>query len=54
MWSDLNGHDEAVRLGARLYAEKLAKIHWATPDEERAAFEYSVGMRTRRAALLIV
>jgi predicted nucleic acid-binding protein len=33
-------HDEAVRLGERLYAEKLAQIHWATPDEERAAFEY--------------
>jgi len=34
------GHDEAARLGDRLYSEKLARIHWATPDEERAAFGY--------------
>jgi predicted nucleic acid-binding protein len=34
------GHEEAVRLGNQLYGEKLARIHWATPDEERAAFDY--------------
>jgi uncharacterized protein len=34
------GHDKAVKLGERLYGEKLARIHWATPDEEREAFEY--------------
>jgi uncharacterized protein len=34
------GHDPATRLGERLYAEKLASIHWATPDEERDAFAY--------------
>lgn len=34
------GHDKAVRLGGQMYDEKLARIHWATPDEERAAFEY--------------
>ena len=34
------GHDKAVKLGDQLYGEKLARIHWATPDEERAAFEY--------------
>lgn len=34
------GHDKAVRLGERLYAEKVARIHWATPDEEKAAFAY--------------
>ena len=34
------GHDEATRLGDRLYKEKLASIHWTTPDEERAAFDY--------------
>lgn len=34
------GHAEAVRLGERLYSGKLARIHWATADEERAAFEY--------------
>lgn len=34
------GHEHAVRLAERLYAETLARIHWATPDEERAAFDY--------------
>ena len=34
------GHEEAARLGDQLYGEKLARIHWATPDEERAAFDY--------------
>jgi predicted nucleic acid-binding protein len=34
------GHGKAVALGEQLYAEKLARIHWATPDEERAAFAY--------------
>ena len=34
------GHEKAVRLGDQLYGEKLARIHWATPDEERAAFDY--------------
>jgi predicted nucleic acid-binding protein len=34
------GHEEATRIGARLYREKMAHIHWATPDEERAAFAW--------------
>lgn len=34
------GHEQAVKLGDQLYGEKLARIHWATPDEERAAFDY--------------
>jgi uncharacterized protein len=34
------GHARAVSLGERLYGGKLARIHWTTPDEERAAFEY--------------
>jgi uncharacterized protein len=34
------GHEKAERLGDQLYREKLARIHWATPDEERAAFDY--------------
>ena len=34
------GHEDAARLGDQLYAEKLARIHWASPDEEQAAFEY--------------
>jgi predicted nucleic acid-binding protein len=34
------GHEKAAKLGERLYREKLARIHWTTPDEEREAFEY--------------
>lgn len=34
------GHEEAARVGDQLYGEKLARIHWATPDEDRAAFAY--------------
>ncbi len=34
------GHAEAARLGEQLYGEKLARIHWASPDEERLAFDY--------------
>ncbi len=34
------GHDQAARLGDQLYGEKLARIHWATPNEERAAFDH--------------
>lgn len=35
-----SGHEHAVQLGERLYAESLARIHWTTPDEEREAFAY--------------
>ena len=34
------GHEQAARLGEQLYGEKLARIHWASPDEERAAFDF--------------
>ena len=34
------GHSKAVRLGEQLYGEKLARVHWATPEEERAAFDF--------------
>ncbi len=33
-------HQAAVVMGERLYSEKMARIHWATPEDERAAFEY--------------
>lgn len=33
-------HALAVQVGELLYAEKIARIHWATPDEEKAAFAY--------------
>ena len=34
------GHTEAARLGEQLFGEKLARIHWAAPEEERQAFDY--------------
>lgn len=34
------GHDLAVRVGRYLYSEKMARIHWASPAEEKNAFEY--------------
>ena len=34
------GHRAAVEMGQQLYAEKIARIHWATPDDEKAAFDY--------------
>jgi predicted nucleic acid-binding protein len=34
------GHDRAVFVGERLYSEKIARIHQATFDEQKAAFEY--------------
>jgi predicted nucleic acid-binding protein len=33
-------HKAAVAMGHRLYGEKLARIHWTTPQEEREAFGY--------------
>lgn len=36
------GHSEAVSMGELLYSEKMAQIHWATKDEEKAAFDYLV------------
>jgi len=36
------GHRDAVFMGKLLYSEKIAQIHWATKDEERAAFERPV------------
>jgi predicted nucleic acid-binding protein len=34
------GHRLAVRAGEMLYAEKLARLHRTTAEEEAAAFEY--------------
>lgn len=33
-------HRLALDIGRALYAGKLAQIHQATPEEERAAFDY--------------
>ena len=38
----LAAHRLAVEVGEVLFAGKLARIHQATPDEERAAFQYLV------------
>jgi predicted nucleic acid-binding protein len=45
------GHDQATRIGEQLYAEKLARIHWASPDESARHSRTSSGIRTRRTAL---
>lgn len=34
------GHAAAVAMGRSLYGETLARIHWATPAEEKQAFDY--------------
>lgn len=34
------GHEPAVQMGRHLYSERLARIHWTTPNEEREAFDY--------------
>ena len=34
------GHAESAKIGEQLYGEKLARIHWAVPEEERQAFDY--------------
>ncbi len=34
------GQEAAVEIGKRLYSEKLARIHWTTPREEKEAFDY--------------
>ena len=34
------GHAAALSMGEQLYSEQLARIHWASPDEQRTAFEY--------------
>jgi uncharacterized protein len=33
-------HALAVHVGEYLYSEKIARIHWTTPEQERAAFSY--------------
>jgi hypothetical protein len=33
-------HALAIEVGSALYAGTLARIHWTTPEDERAAFEY--------------
>jgi len=33
-------HALATEVGSALYAGTLARIHWSTPEDERAAFEY--------------
>jgi hypothetical protein len=33
-------HPAAVKMGEDLYSERMARIHWASREEERAAFAY--------------
>lgn len=43
-----SGHREAASMGRRLYREVLARIHWATPDEEKNAFDYLVKYQDKK------
>lgn len=36
-------HERAVFVGERLYSEKIARIHHASVEEQRAAFDYLKG-----------
>lgn len=33
-------HQAAVRMGEELYSERLARIYWTSPEEEKQAFAY--------------
>jgi uncharacterized protein len=44
-------HDIAVQVGQQLFAGVLGRIHHATPEEERAAFEYLARHRDKRYSL---
>jgi hypothetical protein len=45
------GHREAMKAG-ELYRGKLARIHWATPEEERAAFDYFARHRDKKYSMV--
>jgi len=40
-------HRAAVEMGERLYDESLARVHWATPQDEYEAFEYLKSYRDK-------
>lgn len=41
-------HDLAVRVGEQLFAGTFGHVHHATPEEERAAFDYFARHRDKR------
>lgn len=46
------GHREAVFVGRLLYSEKMAQIHWATKEEENAAFEFMTKRRDKDYSII--
>ena len=46
------GHREAVFVGRLLYSEKMAQIHWATKEEENAAFEFMTKHRDKDYSII--
>ncbi len=44
-------HDIAVNVGRQLFGGVLGQIHHATPEEERAAFEYLARHRDKKYSL---
>ncbi len=41
-------HEAAVSMARRLYGQKLARIHWATPKEEKDAIDYLARYRDKK------
>ena len=46
-----SAHDLAMRIGQRLFAGELARVHQASADEERVAFAYMGRYRDKRYSL---
>ena len=46
------GHAMAVSIGKELYRQKLARIHWVSPQEEKAAFDYMIKYKDQEYSLV--
>jgi predicted nucleic acid-binding protein len=46
------GRAMAVSVGKELYSQKLARIHWVTPEEEKAAFDYMIKYKDQNYSLV--
>jgi predicted nucleic acid-binding protein len=46
------GVAEAKSLAELLYSERMARIHWATPEEEKAAVAYMAKFRDQKYSLV--
>ena len=46
------GVAEAQSLAELLYSERMARIHWATPEEEKAAVDYMAKYHDQKYSLV--